>query len=248
MEKVGEKQLLVLLLVVEPQLQERRHLGTCRGGRGEEGLELLVHESPVGEYLGDGGAGPQAALGTQGPGAGTHVVGVEQRHPGRRVRAKPRLVRPEHEGLEEPAGVGKVPLGRARIGHGLNDVVLDSEGPAEVLGGGPHPEQPREQGFSPGGALSDLHHPDPVREPIDLASRWSSAIARTQRPTSPGRPRPPPPSRGTVSGARGPATACRCKMEDVHGLAAIDGGTSPSLRRVGARIPAHSTLQSASAK
>ncbi len=44
----------------------------------------------------------------------------------------------EQEGLEEPAHVGQVPLRRADVRHGLDQLVLGAERLREVEGPGPH--------------------------------------------------------------------------------------------------------------
>jgi hypothetical protein len=33
----------------------------------------------------------------------------------------------QYEGLEKPADMGKMPFGRADIGHGLDDIILNQE-------------------------------------------------------------------------------------------------------------------------
>jgi hypothetical protein len=111
----------VLLLVVQAELHDLAHGGV--GPALEERQHPSVHVAAVGHHLGERRAREKPALGTRIRVAEALVVGVEE-------RAELRLEGPvarsalEHQGLEEPAGVGQVPFHGARVGHGLERAVL----------------------------------------------------------------------------------------------------------------------------
>ena len=114
---VHEHQLLVLLLVVQPELDQLRD-GVVRR-IGEEERHRLVDMRSVAGDLGHPRAGDHAAFGTGMAGPGRLVVGVEQVAVGGVEPAVAGERRVEDKGLEEPGGVGPVPLGRAGVGHRL---------------------------------------------------------------------------------------------------------------------------------
>ena len=116
---VGEQQLLVLLLVVQPERDERLQARVVGTGR-DDGLHALVDLRAVGQHTGERGPVDQAALQARVLLAHALVVAVEQ-HPKSRVEGhETRLEALQHEGLEEPGDVREVPFRRARIGHGLH--------------------------------------------------------------------------------------------------------------------------------
>ena len=130
MFQVGEHQLLVLLLMVQPELDELLHL---RGERpGQERLHGIVHSGPVGPDLLHGGAGEISTAGPTVPLSGLYVVGVEQEGVALVVQAIAGEVGNEDEGLEEPGRVREVPLRRAHVGHGLDHLILRGEAPGQV--------------------------------------------------------------------------------------------------------------------
>ena len=124
----------MLLLVVEPDLHQRRQLLQGRTvGLAQEPAHLPVHVGPEGVHLVDGGAAdpappvPAVAL------AGLHVVGIEEVGVGLVRGLVAGEVGLQEEGLEEPAHVRQVPLGGADVLHRLDDVVLGGERLAELL-------------------------------------------------------------------------------------------------------------------
>src|SRR5262245_65185810 len=66
------------------------------------------------------------------------VIGVEEDTKLRVERAIPAPVLLEDEGLEEPAGVREMPLGRTGVVHGLRLAVLRRQRRAQALGRGAH--------------------------------------------------------------------------------------------------------------
>ena len=129
---VHEQQLLVLLLVVEAELDER---GRRRGvARVDELVHRVVDVRAVLRDLVDARPREQTALRARVPRTDRFVVRVEEvrvRGVERRVAGEPGR---EDERLEEPGGVGPVPLRRAHVGHRLHDLVFGGERRGERLG------------------------------------------------------------------------------------------------------------------
>ena len=133
---VHEEQLLVLLLVLQPDLQDRGgRVRRVQGASSQEFLHVSVHVAAVVENLLQARSGEEAA---RRPGVLlSHglVVGIEQDTKLRmRVPVAGQLVF-QQEGLEEPAGVRQVPLGGAGELHGLERAVLRRQGSAQRFGG-----------------------------------------------------------------------------------------------------------------
>ena len=129
---VGEQEFLVLLLVMQAEFGQRRRVRVQRPL--EEALHRRVDVPAVRQHGREVGTRQQAALGAGMPVADAVVVRVEQ-HAERRVeRTVPGRVRREHERLEEPGHVRKVPLGRARVGHRLQRTVFRRQRRREELG------------------------------------------------------------------------------------------------------------------
>ena len=61
------------------------------------------------------------------PRAGGLVVGIEAVGEPLIERSEARQMRLQHESLEEPGGVREVPLGRAGVVHGLDDLILRAQ-------------------------------------------------------------------------------------------------------------------------
>lgn len=132
--QVDEDELLVLLLVLEPQFQE------VRAGRRERRVEeevrhRAVDEAPVVQDPREIGPGEQAALRTRVPFPDGDVIGIEE-DPEMRIEGTiARRMRLEQERLEEPGRVGQVPLDRARIRHRLERAILRREPGRQRPGG-----------------------------------------------------------------------------------------------------------------
>ena len=136
MQCIHQQQLLVLLFVVESQLHEFE----------PPGVEVALPQGPqdreihVVAELGHAGhvrAGDHAPLRPRLTFADRLVVAVEQ--------VAERLVEHlvgnrigQHELLEEPSGVGPVPLGRTGVGHRLHDLVLGAQSSGQGLGVSAH--------------------------------------------------------------------------------------------------------------
>ena len=138
---VHQQELLVLLLVLDAQLDQRtdRRIGAGPSvADGSGAIQELghggVHVAPVGGHLVDARSGDQAALGPRVLGTDPLVVGVEQGAVGGMDGHIALEVGFEEERLEEPRGVGPVPLGGAGVGHRLGRLVLGGEGIGQRLG------------------------------------------------------------------------------------------------------------------
>jgi len=143
---VGQQQLLVLLLVLQAQLHQRAQRRVV-GQRGQQAQHACIHIRPIGQHLGQRRAREQPALWPRVAGAHTVVVGVEQ-HPKRWMkRRKAALVRLQHKGFKKPGGVGQMPFGRARVGHGLGAAVFGRQGRCQGHGVAPNVEVAGKQGI-----------------------------------------------------------------------------------------------------
>ena len=119
---VGQQQFLVLLFVFGTQADDGA-FGIVQGVVLEQVRDAFVHPGAVVAHLVQRRTRQQAARWTRMHRAHALVVGIEQ-------VVEPLVVRPvarpwcQQELLEEPGGVGKVPFGRAAIGHRLHHRVL----------------------------------------------------------------------------------------------------------------------------
>ena len=125
MQNVSQHQFLVLLLVMQPDLDDRNDLLQRRRIRAlQQPRHRGIDVGTIGRDLLDGRARDQAALRTGVPRAGRHIIGVEQEAEPRVEFAIVGVVRLQQERLEEPGGVGAMPFDRARIGHRLHVLVF----------------------------------------------------------------------------------------------------------------------------
>ncbi len=129
---VHQEQFLVLLLVMAAQFdQSPRRLVQPSGL--EETRHRVLHVLPVACDVSDPRAGHQPALWARVPRADGLVVGVEQVPVGRVVLGVGRIG-PKDELLEEPRRMRPVPLGGARVRHGLRCLVLGRQAGGELVG------------------------------------------------------------------------------------------------------------------
>ena len=125
MQDVGQHQFLVLLLMVEPDFQQRSQPGQCPvGGIMEEFHHRCVDVLPVGSDVVRAGPGKQAARIARLAGPGADIIGIEQERVVRMVRRVTRAMRAQQKLLEKPGGMGAVPLRRAGVRHRLHQLVL----------------------------------------------------------------------------------------------------------------------------
>ena len=125
--QVSEHQLLVLLLVVQPQLDRESELRIQVRSLGEQRRHVAVHMVAVGENLLQGRSRQQTASGSRIRLAQALVIGVEENPVFRVIGAVARQGRLEHQGLEEPARVRQMTLHRAGLLHRLNRAVLGGQ-------------------------------------------------------------------------------------------------------------------------
>ena len=133
--EVGDDQLLMLLFVVQPQFDPRPHGFVATP---KQRHHRRVHVLAVGVHLLDGRPRQRPAPGAWERLADAVVVGVEEFLEALDERPVPLYVRLEQEGLEEPGGVREVPLGRARVVHRLDAIVVHGERTAQHLRLPPH--------------------------------------------------------------------------------------------------------------
>ena len=120
---IGQKQFLVLLLMIQTKLNECRDLriSPCVV---EQFVDGGIDVSPVIHDLFDQWPCQQSALGALMHLTGSVIIGIEQVMI---VIIEALIVTQmgyEHEALEKPGRVRHVPLGRAYIRHALYDIVL----------------------------------------------------------------------------------------------------------------------------
>ena len=134
-QDVRQHQFLMLLLVVEADLDQRRDRLQCVvAGLLKEFHHCGVDMPAVGGDFLNAGAGQMAALVAGVPRSGADIVGIEQEG----VVGVKRLVSPtvlaEQELLEEPGGMGAVPFRRAGVRHRLDQLVFRRQGRGAALG------------------------------------------------------------------------------------------------------------------
>ena len=134
-QDVGEHQLLMLLLVMQPDLDNRndffqRRLVCAVQKLADRGIDM----SAIGGHLLDTRTGNQSALRPRMPGACRNIIGVEQEAEALVEFAVVRGVRLQQEGLEEPGGVGAMPFRGARVRHRLHDLVFRRQMRGAALG------------------------------------------------------------------------------------------------------------------
>ena len=103
---------------------------------GQQGEHGVIDLTPVLGYLGAAGTADDSSLGSLIARPDADVVRVEQLRVRLIDRLVPRIGCAEHEGLEEPGGVGTVPLHGADVGHRLDRLVLRGEWSGQLLGVG----------------------------------------------------------------------------------------------------------------
>src|SRR5689334_2939761 len=125
----------MLLLVVEADLDQGSELREVVLTAGLEEFDDGGIDMPAigGDFIG-ARSGEVAALMAGVPGTGADIIRVEQK----RVVGVERLIAlavlAEQELLEEPGGMGAMPLGRAGVRHRLDQLVFGAQGSGPALG------------------------------------------------------------------------------------------------------------------
>ena len=118
----------MLLLVVQAEREQgfddapERFIGGV-----QQGFHAPIHVRAVGQHFIQRGPGQQAAMGSRMARAERLVVGIEQVLEARIERLVATGVRRQQDGLEKPARVRQMPLGRTRFGHRLNALVFRAQ-------------------------------------------------------------------------------------------------------------------------
>src|SRR5260370_25003173 len=101
----------MLLLVMKADLDERRDMGeSSRRGIGEQIADRGVDVGAIARHLGGAGPRHQPAVRSCIARTGGDVIGIEQKREVRIIHAITLGVSPQDELLEEPSGVGAMPL------------------------------------------------------------------------------------------------------------------------------------------
>ena len=129
---VGEQKLLMLLLVIDAELDQLRRPGLK--ATLAKPLECRVDMLAIGAHLIGGGPRQKPALAARLPRPDALVIGVEAIFEALVEDAVALEEGLEHERLEEPGGVGEMPLGWACVVIGLDDLVLVAQGPRQLRG------------------------------------------------------------------------------------------------------------------
>jgi len=125
MQDVGPHQFLMLLLVVETNLDQRRDRGQLVvAGFTEEFHDRRIDATAIGGDLLSGGPCQIAAPVPGMTGACADVIGIEQEGVVGVVGHISLAVLAQQELLEKPGGMGAVPFGRACVRHGLDQLIL----------------------------------------------------------------------------------------------------------------------------
>src|SRR5262252_48554 len=117
----------MLLFVMQSDLDDRSELGQVICGFDQPRHRIIDMTAISGDFIG-ARTGDQATLRSRLAWTGRYVIGI--------VEISEALVEgpiilgvgPEQELFKKPAGMGAMPFGRARVGHGLNDLVLRRRG------------------------------------------------------------------------------------------------------------------------
>jgi hypothetical protein len=180
---VREQQLLVLLLVVQPEGHQRSELRVL-GGAHEYRRHCGVHVGPPVEDLGDRRPREQPPSRPRVHLAHGVVIRVEQVVPALVRGSISRHGAMQHEALEEPGHMRQMPLRRADVGHGLHDLIFRSQRRGEPLAESANTGPSIDQGFRrvlsassgygkgrDGGHASCLRVPEHCRPPMRVSVR-----------------------------------------------------------------------------
>ena len=131
---VHQQQFLVLLLVVQPELDQFAGFRPGPvGKRLEQPGHRLVDMGAIGDDLGHRRARQQAPVRTGVPVPHPFVIGVEQVSERGIERRVCRQMRSQDEGLEEPGHMSEMPFRRADVGHRLHLLVFRRERRSEFF-------------------------------------------------------------------------------------------------------------------
>ena len=125
MQNVGDEQLLVLLLVMQADFDDRKDPVTAPCiRRCDQPLDRLVDMDTIGRHFARIRPRNEAALRTRVPRTGGDIIGIEQEGEALVEHAIIRQMRHKQKLFEEPGRVRAMPFRRARIRHRLHDLIL----------------------------------------------------------------------------------------------------------------------------
>ncbi len=123
MQDIGEKELLVLLLMIQTDLDDRNKLAQVLGRfnqRTDRGIDVRA----IRANFGSSRPGDQTALRPRLPRSGLHVIRIEQISESLVKHAIAGSERTKQELLEKPGDVSPMPFGRTRIRHRLDNLIF----------------------------------------------------------------------------------------------------------------------------
>ncbi len=124
-QDVGDQQFLMLLLVVQPDLDDRKHaLCVRRRHLRNQALDRRIDMGAICSDILAVRTGDQATLRPRMPRASRDVVGIEKKRKSLVEDPVVRIVRHQQKLFEKPGDVGTMPFCRARVGHRLHDLVF----------------------------------------------------------------------------------------------------------------------------
>ncbi len=168
---VGQQQFLMLLFVLQAQLDARCEVGVdaTRQLFADGGVDALA----VVAYLLERWPRKQAALRTRMHGSDGFVIGVEQVIPLRVWASIGRIVT-QHELLEKPGGMRKMPFAGAGIGHRLHLQVFAAQAFAQRKRLPADTHEPRKSILGTYGECGDIHGAVSVGAGVLRPTLWSA--------------------------------------------------------------------------
>ena len=143
-QNIGEQQFLMLLLVLQPDLDDRPELVEILRGR-DQFRHRVIDMRAIGRDLRNTRPRDQAALRPRLPRTGGDIIRIVEKGEALVENAIGLGMRPQQELFEEPGHMRAMPFGRARVGHRLNDLVLGRQQRRAAFGLGAH----RAKGLEP---------------------------------------------------------------------------------------------------
>ncbi len=136
---VGHEQLLMLLLMLQAELDQRQDRGPRGAGGGfDQRRHRAIDMLAVASDLVDARTRQQTARRAGVARPDGFIIGIEQIAEARIEHAIIARVRAQQKRLEEPCGVRAMPLRRTCVGHRLDRLILGRQRLGEHLGGGAH--------------------------------------------------------------------------------------------------------------
>jgi hypothetical protein len=148
-QDIGEKQFLMLLLVMQADLEDAGHLGPVRILRDrKQPLDRFIDVGTEGRHVVAIRPREQPPSRTRMARAGRNIIRVEEIREALVEHAVAGKTRRQQELLQKPGRMRAMPFGRTGIGHRLHHLVLGAQKPGATFGFRAH----RAKGIAPDGA------------------------------------------------------------------------------------------------